>query len=187
MISLFNAAQVIQDFIESNHWKFCFIGGIALQRWGEARLTVDIDISLLTQFKDEENYIKLFCDYLHPRVEDIKAFALKNRVLLLKTESGIGVDIAFAGLPYEEDVIHRATYFQFLENVNLLTCSAEDLIVMKAFAARDHDWGDVRGILIRQQGVLNWNYILENLKPLAELKDTPEIIDKLEKIREDLE
>ncbi|MBN1783222.1 hypothetical protein JW948_18950 [bacterium] len=60
MKALYHAAGEIQNFIRSEKWKFCFIGGIALQRWGEARLTQDIDISLLTGFTDEEIYIKAF-------------------------------------------------------------------------------------------------------------------------------
>lgn len=30
---VFEAAQKIQDFFDKNNWQFCFIGGIALQRW----------------------------------------------------------------------------------------------------------------------------------------------------------
>ena len=87
VIGLFQAAQKIQTFIQSNEWEFCFIGGIALQRWGESRLTVDIDISLLTRFKNEDQYIDAFLDFLTSRVDDPKTFALQHRVLLLKTES----------------------------------------------------------------------------------------------------
>ena len=185
MIGLFQAAQKIQTFIQSNEWEFCFIGGIALQRWGESRLTVDIDISLLTRFKNEDQYIDALLDFLPSRVDDPKTFALQHRVLLLKTESEIGVDIALAGIPFEEEVIHRATAFQFLEHINLFTCSAEDLIIMKAFAARDIDWADIRGILIRQDN-LDWSLILQELKPLVELKQAPEIVVRLEKMRKEL-
>ena len=34
---LLEAAQEIQQFCQSRNWRFCFIGGIAVQRWGEAR------------------------------------------------------------------------------------------------------------------------------------------------------
>ena len=85
----------------------------------------------------------------------------------------------------KEEVIHRATAFQFLEHINLFTCSAEDLIIMKAFAARDIDWADIRGILIRQDN-LDWSLILQDLKPLVELKQAPEIVVRLEKMRKEL-
>jgi hypothetical protein len=186
VIALFQSAQSIQNFMESKGWTFCFIGGIAIQRWGEPRLTTDIDISLLTRFVSEEHYIDEFCEFLRPRVDNHKAFALRNRVLLLKTQSEIGVDIALAGIPYEEEVIQRASHFRFLDNVHLHTCSAEDLIVMKAFAERDRDWADVRTILIRQQDKLNWDIIYDHLRPLVEIKESPEILTKLEQMKNEL-
>ena len=68
----------------------------------------------------------------------------------------------------------------------LRTCSAEDLIVFKAFADRPKDWVDVDGVIIRQSGQLDWGYVRTHLAPLAELKDAPEIMDRLEKRRVDL-
>ena len=187
MTTLFQTAQRIQDFIISRHWKFCFIGGIALQRWGETRLTRDVDISLLTGFQDEIKYINAFDDFLLPRIENHKEFALENRVILLKTESGIGIDITLAGIPFEEEIMQRATYFQFLDDVTLLTCSAEDLIVMKAFASRDKDWGDIQSILVRQQKQLNWPIIIENLEPLAQVKNLPDMMNRLDRLKKSVD
>lgn len=39
MRDLFRLADEIQSFCRDRGWRFCFIGGIALQRWGEPRLT----------------------------------------------------------------------------------------------------------------------------------------------------
>jgi hypothetical protein len=36
---LFAAALEIQQFFNAHGWRFCFIGGLAVQRWGEPRLT----------------------------------------------------------------------------------------------------------------------------------------------------
>ena len=47
-------------------------------------------------------------------------------------------------------------------------------------ADRARDWLDVEGIIIRQTGKLDWDYIRSQLKPLAELKEAPEIMDELE-------
>jgi hypothetical protein len=51
---------------------------------------------------------------------------------------------------------------------------------MKAFAARPKDWMDVEGIIIRQNELLDWHYIRAQLKPLAELKGSPEIVQEIE-------
>ena len=108
--------------------------------------------------------------------------ALRHRVLLLECD-GIGIDVGFAGFDYEIEMMRRASAFEFLEGLWLRTCSAEDLVVMKAFASRPRDWEDIRGILIRQEGKLDWALILSALGPLAELKEDPAILPTLETLR----
>ena len=81
----------------------------------------------------------------------------------------------------------RSSTFAFPGDALLRTCSAEDLIVMKSFAARAKDWLDVEGIITRQTGKLDWSYIRAQLKPLAELKGAPEILDELERWRVEFE
>lgn len=91
------------------------------------------------------------------------------------------------GLPFEASVVDRATYFTFPTDVPLKTCSAEDLVVFKAFADRPKDWVDVEGILIRQSATLDWHYVRSQLAPLAELKEQPELVDRLDTLRRSLE
>ncbi len=107
--------------------------------------------------------------------------------MLLRSSSGVGIDIALGALPFEESAVTRASLFAFPGDVFLRTCSAEDLIIMKAFAARGRDWVDIEGVIIRQAGKLKWDYINEQLGPLAELKDAPEILNELEKRRVEFE
>jgi hypothetical protein len=179
------AAQELQTFCESKRWPFCIIGGLALLRWGEPRETVDVDITLLTGFGVEEPFIEALVEKFEPRVSDASNFALRNRVLLLRNKSGVGLDIALAGLPFEESAVRRSTPFSISSDLNLRTCAAEDLIVFKAFAARPKDWLDIEGILIRQRQ-LDWSYIQTQLEPLIELKGAPEILRELEERRKRL-
>ncbi|MGH9200770.1 MAG: hypothetical protein ACRD2A_06000 [Vicinamibacterales bacterium] len=69
----------------------------------------------------------------------------------------------------------------------LRTWSAEDLIVLKAFAAREKDWVDIDGVIIRQAGRLDWPYVRAQLTPLIELKEEPGILAELEPRRDQLE
>jgi len=69
---------------------------------------------------------------------------------------------------------------------SLITCSAEDLVIFKAFADRIRDWMDIESIVLRQGKKLDINYITEHLTPLCELKESPEIIDKLQNIIKDI-
>ena len=57
MIDLITEAHKFQALCLSLNWEFCFIGGIAVQHWGEPRLTRDVDVSVLTGFGPEEDFI----------------------------------------------------------------------------------------------------------------------------------
>jgi hypothetical protein len=61
----------------------------------------------------------------------------------------------------------------------LITCSAEDLVVLKVFAGRPQDWLDVEGILARQNNRLNRMLILEEVRPLLVLKEDDEAEHRL--------
>ena len=142
---------------------------------------------MLTGFGREEAFIDALTGQFEARIPNAKEFALTRRVLLLLTASGVGLDVALGGLPFEESAVMRASEFVFPVQTPLQTCSAEDLVVMKAFAARPKDWIDVEGIVSRQAGLLDWNYILTQLNPLAELKGSPEIVGELVKRRAELD
>ena len=79
--------------------------------------------------------------------------------------------------------VARATSYQFADDIALLTCSAEDLIVMKVFANRERDWLDVESILIRQSGRLDWRIIDQELAPLAPLREDADILARLQVLR----
>ncbi|MCB0317130.1 MAG: hypothetical protein KDD56_00130 [Bdellovibrionales bacterium] len=103
---------------------------------------------------------------------------------MLKSQENIPLDIALSGLPYEELVIERAQMIEVLPTVQLKLCSAEDLIILKSFADRSRDWLDIESVIVRQ-GVraLNWDYIFEHLETLANLKEEPNLIVKLKKLK----
>jgi hypothetical protein len=180
--ALFEAALSVQQKFGENQWKFCFIGGLAVLRWGEMRMTQDIDLCLLCGFGAEESYISTLTKNFNSRIPNAEEFAVRNRVLLLYALNGVPIDISLSGIPFEEQMISRATFFEFEPNYSLLTCSAEDLIVLKAFADRSKDWMDIEGILLRQRQKIDRSYILANLNPLCELKESSEIIQKLRKL-----
>lgn len=183
MLEVYRAADRLQRRFRERGWRFCLIGGLALQRWGEPRETIDVDVTLLTGFGGEEGFVREILSWYEPRVADPVAFALENRVLLVQASSGVGLDIALGCMPFEASAVARATPYEFIPGIELQTASAEDLIVMKAFASRPKDWVDLEGVLIRQAGRLDWGYIDAQLQPLVELKEEPEIVDRLARMR----
>ena len=174
MRDLFLLADEIQSFCQDRGWRFCFIGGIALQRWGEPRLT---------GFGDEAGYVDDLCQSFAGRIPDAAEFALRARVLLLQSERGIPIDISLGALPFEERVVGRATFYRFLADARLNTCSAEDLIVLKAFADRSRDWADIEGVLLRTGHRLAWETIEAELGPLCDAKKAPHILPRLRTLR----
>lgn len=103
------AALELQRFCLLQEWKFCFIGGLAVQRWGEPRLTLDVDLSLLTGFGNEAAYVDALLTRFKARIPDAHAFALETRVLLLRADNEIPLDVALAAMPFEARAVHRAT------------------------------------------------------------------------------
>jgi len=186
MNDVMTAAMELQEFIRSKEWAFSIIGGIALVRWGQPRTTSDVDVTLLAGFGNEESYVDALLTKFKARMSNPKEFAIQNRVLLLQSSGGIGLDVALGALPFEERAVSRATEFDYGQGVQLLTASAEDMVILKSFASRPQDWIDVEGILVRQAERLDWPLILEELTPLCELKESPETIDRLLALRDQL-
>ena len=181
MNEVFHAAAELQRFCEAKGWQFCFIGGIAVQRWADPRQTEDADLTLFTGIGHEELFVEALLTVFRPRHDGEREAALFRRVLFLESSDGVGFDIALGALPFEERAIARASAWRVDSDLSLVTCSAEDLVVHKAFAARDLDWADVETIVMRQGRALKIEQIWEELKPLVALKEEPEILVKLQK------
>ena len=181
MNPIFAAALEIQAACDENRFSFCFIGGVAVQRWGEPRLTADVDLTLLTGFGSESPFVDALLGSFEGRLSDAREFALANRTLLLLSSSGVPIDVSLGAMPFEEHATARATKFDIGEGASLRTCSAEDLIVHKAFAGRDKDWLDIRGIVIRQQSKLDRDLVWLELLPLLEVIGAT---DKGERLRQ---
>jgi hypothetical protein len=171
---IFAAAVELQDFCRARGWRFCFIGGVAVQRWGEPRLTQDVDLTLLTGFGEEEEFVDTLLGRFGRRRDDARDFALRYRVLLLEATNRVPLDVSLGAIPFEERVVARASEFAVGEEVSLLTCCAEDLVVLKAFAGRDKDWLDIDGVLTRQADRFDQRLMWRELRPLLELKPAPE-------------
>ena len=60
MNSLLEAGLEIQNFLNLKKWPFCFIGGLAVIRWGKVRMTQDIDLCILSGFGSEKNTLTDF-------------------------------------------------------------------------------------------------------------------------------
>ena len=113
MNDVIEAAVDLQRFCDSQRWRSCIIGGVAVQRWGETRVTRDVDLTLLTGFGCEEAFIDGLLAAYEPRNSNPLEFASRNRVVLVKAKNGVGIDVSLGALPFEESIVNRASVFSF--------------------------------------------------------------------------
>lgn len=180
---LIDAAVEVQRVLDVAAIDFCFIGGFAAQRHAEPRVTRDVDLAVLTGLGHETRVIDVLLAAFPARRADARAFAERYRVLLLQTASGVGIDATLTALPFEAEMIARSSLFEFAPGVFLRTCSAEDLLVMKIFAARPIDWRDVEMVL-RRYGPENLDVagVKNAVIPLLAAKDDTESMAEFERL-----
>lgn len=180
---LLEAAREIQDFCDSQGWRFCFIGGIAVQHWGEARLTRDADLTIFTGIGDEARYIDELLARFAARIDQARDFALRHRVLLLRSSNGVPLDVSLGALAFEEQAVDGASMQEIVAGHRLRLASPGSLVVFKAFADRPQDWLDLEGIIIRSGQQIDWAATQAQLKVLLELKEDLSALDRLVALR----
>lgn len=181
---LLDAAIESQHFCEERGWVFYFIGGIAVQRWGEARLTRDAGLTVVTGVGDEARYVDALLSRFGSRIDDAREFALRHRVLLLRATNGIPIDLALGALAFEERAASTATSAQIAPEVWLHLCGPGPLIVYKVFAGRPQDWLDVEGIVAKSGNQIDWSVVRNDLSELLALKEDTESLPRLEAVLE---
>jgi predicted nucleotidyltransferase len=172
---LFAAAASLFESMDDCGFRSCLIGGLAVERWGEPRLTRDVDATVLAEYGQEAPVVDALLARFTPRRPDAREFALLHRVLLLRAGNGVDLDVSLAAFDFEREVLDRATAHEFEPGISLRTCSAEDLIVYKAVAGRPRDISDIETVVIRQARRLDVERVRRWLHVFAELKEDPDL------------
>jgi hypothetical protein len=122
---------------------------MVVARWGEPRVTQDVDVTVLAEFGEEAALVDALLSKYKSREGDARTFAEINRMALLEAPNGVLVDVSFAAFPFEREVLDRASLWQVTAGVGLRTCSAEDLVIYKLVAGRPIDIHDVQMLVSR--------------------------------------
>jgi len=154
---------------------YMLIGGLAVAAWGEARATLDVDLSLWVEPEQFESTIQSLCARLKPLPSDPLRFATETRVLPLVSSAGVRLDLVFASLPAELELIQRAEP-KALGGLAVRVAAVEDLIWMKLISERSKDLEDARRLIRRFRRQLDRDYLEPKLKELAEAFVRPNII-----------
>jgi hypothetical protein len=146
---------------------YMLIGALAVAAWGEARATLDVDVSLWVEPDRLESTVRALCSRLQPVPLDPLRFARETRVLPMVSSHGIRLDLVFAALPVERDLIARAQPRELGgRTVNVAT--VEDLIWMKLISERPKDIEDARRLIRRFRLTLDRSYVEPRLRELSE-------------------
>ncbi len=179
---LLGTLRDLMGWIQIERVNGVIIGGIAASLLGRPRTTGDVDVLIML----EEEFWKTFLNQgekynFFPRISEPLEFARQSRILLLKHKpSAIDVDISFAVLPFEKKTIFNATTVD-IKGLLIRLPKPEDLIIMKAVAARPKDLIDIESI-ISTNPKLNYRRIHKTVQEFADAIDMPDIIENLEKI-----
>jgi hypothetical protein len=177
---LARAAHDILRFLAAHDVPACLIGGLAVQRWGEPRATQDVDLTLLAPFGEEAPPIDLVLSRYTPRDANARTFALEYRVLKVRSADGVPIDVSLAALPFELEVLQRASPWRLSPRIHLVVCSAEDLLIYKLVAARPRDLLDVDGIVRLRWRALDVARVRSRTREFATLLETPSLLQPFE-------
>ena len=158
-----------------------------MQIWGQPRLTTDIDCTIFTNLINEDDQIRDLLRKFKSRFSDEQTaldHARTQRVLLLESRLGTGIDVLLSGLADISEELARSSYQQFTQDISLRICSADSLIAFKTVAGRLQDYADIETVLIKQQK-LDWGYIDRWLANAIEYQDLGENISMLGRMKKE--
>lgn len=167
----------ISEFLQKEKIPHMVIGGVANAFRGIPRATLDIDITLLVQENDIQNFVRKISKKFKVLIGNPIAFVKKARVLPCLSKQNIRLDLIFAQLPYEEQALKRITKKK-VNGSKIPVASSEDLIIMKAISTRNRDWEDIQGIVQQMRDRLDLSYLLPILKNLSQELEKPDILKR---------
>ena len=170
----------LQNVLDRFEEQGMIIGGVAASLLGIPRFTADIDALLLLDLEKIPDLLEAARQVgISPRIDDVKSFAEKNRVLLLKhQESGINIDISLGILPFEFEAVERS-YLHKAGNLLLRLPTPEDLIILKAVANRPRVIDDIKAIAQRHKN-LDTERIKLWVEAFGEALEMPELWRNIE-------
>ncbi|HKR00041.1 MAG TPA: hypothetical protein VJT09_05180, partial [Pyrinomonadaceae bacterium] len=122
------ALGALTDWLDGEQVPYTVIGGVAVSFLAQPRATQDIDAVIWLDESQWEAFFRQGENHgFQQRLSDALEFAARSRVLLLRHQkTGISVDLSFGALPFELEMIERATTLQIGE-LRLKVPKPEDL------------------------------------------------------------
>ena len=148
MPSLTDALRALSAAMTVTGARWYVFGAQAVAVRGAPRATQDIDVTIDAAGVDVAALRQALSargfEDRHPELAD--ELMVSGRVLVLRHESGMDLDLVLAGPGLEQLFLSRATP-ESLAGVTVPVASATDLVVMKLLSGRGKDLDDVRSVL----------------------------------------
>lgn len=160
---------------------YMVIGGFANLHWGRPRLTQDLDVTVAASDTHIELLLRVLAPAFRARVADPVGFARETSVVPMESSDGIRIDMVIARLSLEDEAIARAVEIP-VGDARVRFATAEDLILHKIVSERARDLEDVEGIVRRQRGKLDLDYLRPRIRLLSETMQRPQMLTEFERL-----
>jgi hypothetical protein len=137
MNKLIQALREIIQFLEKEKISYMIIGGIANSFYGNPRQTFDIDIKIDLDEQRVNGFIDQLSSVGTLAAEDPIAFLEETSVIPVDIDN-VRIDLVRCRLPFEIEAIRRGERKNIF-GLNVIVCTAEDLIIQKAVSVRDKE------------------------------------------------
>lgn len=179
---IFQALAAVSQWLNSEKLPHVIIGGIAVSLLTEPRATQDIDLTIWIEDLPINEVLESAGSFgFISRIENAAEFSAQARMLLLQhRESGVAIDLALGGLPFEKELIDSARTLT-IGNIEVRVADPEHLIISKAVPMRPIDVADIDKLLTYYPDV-DFERILAVVREFQILLDRPEYVNKLEEL-----
>jgi len=160
---------------------YAVIGGFANLQWGRPRVTEDLDVSVSLDETALPEFLAALAPEFRARPADPVAFARETAVVPLESADGVRIDVVLARLAFEEEAIRRGVEVS-LEGNPIRFVTAEDLILYKIVSERPRDREDVEGIVRRQAGRIDLEYLRPRIITLSLGLQRPNLVTEFEQL-----
>lgn len=114
--------------------RYFVTGSVAAMRYGEPRMTQDIDIAAFVRYADVSAFVQAFKDpdYYLERSTMLEAMEHESQFNIIDNVTGLKVDVMCVEMtPYNESRFQRASKMELVPGVAVPFSSPEDVILMK--------------------------------------------------------
>ncbi|MFN0060421.1 MAG: nucleotidyltransferase [Planctomycetota bacterium] len=163
--------QRLVDLLEAHQTPFVVIGGLAVGLQGEPRATLDVDV-LVTLAPADVSKLAHAAQASGWNIDPVAAttqwrFTGFVRFFLGPRGHQVAADLMGNASAYFKEVMWRAQVTRLFDR-RVPVATPEDLVVMKCSAWREKDIPDLRGLLRRHEGKLEFGHIRKWLRWFSE-------------------